>query len=564
MKRLVGLSLLGLFLVSVAGPASAWEFKLKGRFNFDYQYLSQYNDHFFGPADIDASPPNNAQQINFWPGLNQPKVNSGSFANGPGGRTVSGSDAGWLTQWAELYPQIKINKAITWQALIYLGSWDFTPVMEGQDRAAIPELVKSEYPNSTRRGIWRSMTPFYVNYWRMSVKLPWGSLSLGKRPSGFGIGLMNSGKHDILKTSDTTSNSVALTAPLGPLLIGISFYPNRWGPEGYYNADADRTNIRWANFAWGATYRAGDLMTGFAIGHAFRHRGGERTIGTASSSRERDDLDAGWFMKYNNGRFFFNAEFRWYDRIDRWTRQNWQANNGRLYFDQEVRAWAVEGGWIAGPTKTSVLVVDVSGPDRRAYSVWGNSSTFKTNTILSISDNYSNGTLLFPYSYLLTHTYGSGTLPDQEGNGYFEAGRFYGARIDYAVACNLNVYLSYCEAKRAYKGFGWGYLRVDAGGFVRYGALDPGPGPNDRSPAIPDDDLGREVGVGLDWQLLEGFTMHSRLAYFQPGRWWSYACVSKTNPLWRTPADDRVLWGTNPARTIDPVVGGYIIWSFDF
>ena len=550
MRRLFGLSLLCLFLVSVAGPASAWEFKLKGRFNFDFEYLSQHNEHFFGPPDIDNSPQNNRQQINFWPGVNAPEDKN---------RTVSGSDAGWQTQWAELHPQIKINKAITWQALVYLGRWDFG---DGE-QLGLGLLQKSEYPNSRYRGIWSSMTPFYVNYWRMKVKLPWGSLSLGKRPSGFGIGLMNSAKHYILKTSNSTSNSVSFTAPFGPLLIGISFYPNRRGSEGYYN-DIDRTNIRWANFAWGATYLAGDIMTGFAIGHAYRHRGGERSLGTSSSTRERDDLDAGWYLKYNNGRFFFNAEYRWYDRRDRYTRQNWQANNGRLYFDQELRAWAVEGGLIAGPTKTSVLVVEVSGPDRRAYSEWGGTSTFKTNTINTISGNFSNGSLIFPYSYLLVHSYGAGTLLNQEGNGFFDAGRFYGARIDYALACNLNTFVSYCQATRKYKGYGWGYIRPDVQGFVSYGTLDPGPGPNDRSPAIPDDDLGWELGFGLDWKLLEGFTMHSRIAYFQPGRWWSYACVSKTNPLWRTPVNDRILWGTNPSRTIDPVVGAYMIWSFDF
>jgi hypothetical protein len=461
-----------------------------------------------GPHDIDASPANDRQQINFWPGLNAPEAPN---------RTVSGSDAGRQTQWAELHPEIKINRAIKWRALVHLGRWDF-----GDANATGPGMLSdSEYPNSRRRGVWRSMTPFYVNYWRMKVKLPWDNLSIGKRPSGFGIGLMNSGKYHILKTSNSTSNSVSLTAPYGPFLIGISFYPNRRGSEGYYN-DIDRTNIRWANFAYGAAYRSGDLITGFAIGHAYRHGGGERRLGNATNTRDRTDLDLGWYMKYNNGRFFFNAEFRWYDRRDVHTDGNRLRDTERLYFDQELRAWAVEGGRLLGPSKISVLVADVSGPDRRAYGAWGNSSTFKTNMMSSISGNFSNGSLFLPYSYLMVYTYGSGTPGNgQDGKGYFYAGRFCGCRLDWAVACDLNVFVTYCKAYRQYKGFGWGYINVDADGDVGYAVLDPGPGADDGSPAIPDDDLGWEPGTGIDWKPLEGFTMYGRLAYFQPGKWWS-------------------------------------------
>ena len=537
----------------LAATAEAWEMGMKGRFVYEVEYVSQDKAGFFGPHNADSTAGGGHEQINFWPGLQGPEDYN---------TTVSGCDAGWHVQWGELHPSITFNKAIKWEALVYLGQWDFAN--DAGDRATVNApglLARSEYTNSRFRGIWRSMTPFYVNYWRVKVKLPWGDLSMGKRPSSWGIGLMQSGKHGFLKTSNSTSNSVSFTAPFGPLSIGFSFYPNREGNEGYYNR-TDRTNIRWANFAYGATYKCGPLETGFAIGHAYRHRGGERTIGNAGNTRDRADLDAGAYFKYFNGRFFLNGEFRWYDRYDVFCEQNAIANNDRLYYDQELRAWAVEGGALVGPTKAAVLVADVSGPDRRAYNVVGDSAVFKQNTLASISANFSNTTLFFPYSYLMVYSYGTGLAGNgHDGNGYFDAGRFYGARVDYAVAANLNLVFTYCQAFRKYKGFGWGYIRPDANGEIQYGALNNGAV---RSPAIPDDNLGWEVSTGFWWKLLEGLTMYGRVAYWQPGEWFNYACVSKANPNWLTPATDTVYWGTNPDRSVDPIIGGFILTSFDF
>ena len=73
-------------------------------------------------------------------------------------------------------------------------------------------------------------------------------------------------------------------------------------------------------------------------------------------------------------------------------------------------------------------------------------------------------------------------------------------------------------------------------------------------PAIPDDDLGWEVNVGLDWALLEGLELNTRFSYWQPGKWFNYACISRANSGWSAPAAGNN-YGTIPARTIDPVLG---------
>ena len=50
---------------------------------------------------------------------------------------------------------------------------------------------------------------------------------------------------------------------------------------------------------------------------------------------------------------------------------------------------------------------------------------------------------------------------------------------------------------------------------------------NQGSPSIPNDSLGWEVSVGVDWKLLENLTTRLRGAYWQPGGWFKYACVDK-------------------------------------
>ena len=53
------------------------------------------------------------------------------------------------------------------------------------------------------------------------VSLPWGTLGVGKRPWKFGTGLQYDGSDGL------TTESLVLAAPLGPLDMGIAFYPHR-------------------------------------------------------------------------------------------------------------------------------------------------------------------------------------------------------------------------------------------------------------------------------------------------------------------------------------------------
>jgi hypothetical protein len=126
----------------------------------------------------------------------------------------------------------------------------------------------------------------------------------------------------------------------------------------------------------------------------------------------------------------------------------------------------------------------------------------------------------------------------------------YAIRLDFAVAANLNISGAFFRAHRVSKGYGWGYIKPDLDGDVSFERV-AGFGPT-AVPAIPDDDLGWEVNAGVAWALLDGLEVDLRCAYWRPGKWFSYACISRANPGWATP-NAANLYGTIPNRTIDPV-----------
>ena len=143
----------------------------------------------------------------------------------------------------------------------------------------------------------------------------------------------------------------------------------------------------------------------------------------------------------------------------------------------------------------------------------------------------------------------------------------FAARFDYAVAANLNVSLSFLRAERTSNGYSWGCIGPNAG----LGAFPATPDGNininlnryPASPNIPDRSLGSEIMLGLDWKLLEQLFLGITFAYWQPGAWFTYACVDRSVPGWETGTAAN-LFGTSPMKDIDPVVGGEFLLTVRF
>ena len=96
------------------------------------------------------------------------------------------------------------------------------------------------------------------------------------------------------------------------------------------------------------------------------------------------------------------------------------------------------------------------------------------------------------------------------------------ARLDYAVAANLNVGLGFFRADRTSNGYSWGCIGPNAG----RGAFPRTPDGNINlnlnryrdSPNIPDGSLGSEIMFSMDWKLLEQLVLGINVAYWKPER----------------------------------------------
>jgi hypothetical protein len=167
-----------------------------------------------------------------------------------------------------------------------------------------------------------------------------------------------------------------------------------------------------------------------------------------------------------------------------------------------------------------------------------------------------NTSVFRPYRHIFAYTYGGGNDRFTEArNGYLIDANVFGSRIDYAVAANLNVFGSFFHAQRLSHGYGFGYIRPALDGannstglveYVRQGGVTA------PAMAIPNNELGYEIDCGLNWQLLESYTLTGLFGIWQPGKWFNFACIDRSNAGWKTPAAGNN-WGTDPDRKIDPV-----------
>ncbi len=186
-------------------------------------------------------------------------------------------------------------------------------------------------------------------------------------------------------------------------------------------------------------------------------------------------------------------------------------------------------------------------------------------------DTYlGNFSVFRPYCGLFAYDYGSGLEAfNLSLNGYVRDARVLAARLDYAVAANLNIFTSFFWAERTSCGYGWGFIGPNTAaafdGTPKDGNLqlfNRGSGAAG-SPNIPDSALGFEIDAGLDWKLLEKWTLSVIAGYWQPGRWFNYACIDRSVPGWNVPVPGN-FFGTRPDRGIDPIMGGKFIMTFEF
>lgn len=277
------------------------------------------------------------------------------------------------------------------------------------------------------------------------------------------------------------------------------------------------------------------------------------------------------YFKYNNGRFFTNLE---YD-IEYFTTRR---NGGRPIYGTPTR-WFAEVGLLAGPAKCTAAAFSSSGTDRRQGVYDLDRPTGTTNPYVAGSATvpfvnrptydqfgyflvFGGGIeAIKPYEFLLGQ-YGGGNN-DYGFTGYWRARDLlaYAGRLDYAVAANLNLFGTFMYAERAsntatyigqYRG-GVANSATGKGGNRVHPGLNAAGLQRAAIPNAPDNGLGWEANIGLDWKLLENLTVNLKYGYWKPGDWfkWAYTDFGSNN----TATVAGVAYPVDPNRSIDAIHG---------
>jgi hypothetical protein len=594
MKRnlLTPILALGLILCLMAPTANAWEFTMDGTFTWSYEVRGQTGSNgFFGSYDVDAGANEGAvgtyAPLNFWTGLRMTDGQIRPAANAQD--LVSGSDAGVNSMYMSTNMQIRMNPAVRIRGNYYIGSWDHRNWLSAGDAGVLTNqvaaalLVSPEYLNMHAHGVQRSFSP---GYWRtlwLSAQLPWGEIAVGKRPASWGMGLTFDG------ASNRASESLALAAPFGPLRVQLGFYPSRRAHASqYFNNSYDKNNSRVFDWSANVTYANGPMSAGVVANFVQAHSGGEGVLNTsalrtspATSGNPAlrrgvyNDLSEWYgnaFFKYNNGRFFLNSEVATYQANRSFLANNTYAAGFGARMNTTNGVWmdnvnaptihnfwagAIEAGALCGPAKIAVLASWLTGNDTR---VDPNTDIRRLVEVGVQPDTFSNTSVFRPYSYLMAYSYSMGNTrgATDSRDGWVSDASVYAARLDYAVAANLNLFTSFMWAERFSKsGYTWGFVyptpTVTTGGWTNMANSTVA-----GAPSIPDTALGWEIDGGADWKLLEGLTVRTTVAYWQPGKWFAYAMQDKSVPGWGTSTANGSWannWLTRPGKTIDPIWG---------
>lgn len=575
-----------LFFLFVS-QAGAWEFSMSGSFIWELFQFSQLGDKgFFGPYNQDNSSVKDTVRLaarNGW--LGHEAAGRALFI---GDDLSSSSDVAANYMYTVFHPSVKVNEALGMEGSYRIGSWLLPSSSYSPGR-----LNSSKYLNSDAPGIGQSFSPGYWQTWKVTAGLPWGILNIGKSPNAIGLGL-------IIDAVENSSEAVTLSVPFGPFSIGAQYYLWAPGAAGPYSLKTDRSGAAHPHFAALLLYNQGNITSQTYIEYTNGHRGLEAELHQpASDAFSRNPVfatDCSWVFgftnfKYNNGRFFFNAEVGFHNYIWRQSGPGY-ANLTPLpgkpapppIPPAQTRYWelwagVIECGAMSGPAKLSFFWAYYPGPDRR-----GGRLIDRQPTIASIFSANGGVDLYLPYSLLLGFNYGSGnaSITPSSDHGFITDASTYAVRLDYAVAANLNAYATFLYATRVSQGYGWGYIRPVPDTNSISPALQYGNNGNpsynlDRptgnlvdtsfqvgAPNILERDLGWEIGGGVDWKLLEGYTLMTRAAYWKPGAWFNYACVDRRQPNWDSEPTAANLWGINPNREIDPIFGLRVALRVDF
>jgi hypothetical protein len=373
------------------------------------------------------------------------------------------------------------------------------------------------------------------------------------------------------------------------LKLGFGFFP--WERDFLISTAADpiitplTVPIVWNSYDVNLAHRVNLLMyllwnndvIDFQVGalYSTSHAGPELATTTAERLNyvptDRYTSEGWAYLQYCNNRVRLRTELDWFNRETRYQSSasgqffnipaaNRVAGSGSFFapdFTESLRFMADASVWF-GPVTFTLFYSHMSGPDRRHGILVKKQPYINTVRQAGLDPFYS-------VSSLLAYRFGGGV----KSPGDLSDASVIAGRIDYSLAANLGISTSFLSATRVSHGYGWGWIRPsvvparfgqvdydpELGTFLVQPAMPPTRFPyTENVPAIPARDLGWEMDVGFYWQLLDQFSVELTLSYWQPGKWFNYACADKSVPGWENPTAANN-WGINPNRSIDPILG---------
>jgi hypothetical protein len=556
MKRILSVVLAMLLIGAIAAPAFAWEFSLKGEQEWRFRYFTRCgpNDLFGRNGtgyDIGFAGQNIYGHINQPPAPLTPALATPQAVTAPtaspaglkivrGGFSFAGPDAFYNDSRLTLYPEIRVNPAIRTFGVYNIGGYR-NKYRQWNDVAANLEPTGVGVPPYERYYMHQSSPNAYdtaaVGSWeqfRFTVQTPWAIWSLGIKDFPFGIGASLS--------NNVRAESFFTVVPYGPFRFMLAVWSAQNAVSAGWGVNPDPDTKPTFYEALAMQYESGPwdmgaqvLLQKLHIKKLYQNMQVIQGVDGPPAPRTAKGYDRNllqWigYFKYNNGRFFTNAELAWF------TMDKYFIGAAPQFV--EAYHWFAEAGCIAGPARLTLMATTSSG-----FVLNNNNPTKKYYPYVI---NYQ---AMQPYEWLMFSTYGGGNqqfgglLATDDGTGQMGDGFAYAARLDYAVAANLNVWGSYIWAHRLEKnGFAFGSIYSDGtilnpkvsadlaviGSFARIAGRQPNGTPNSTTNPyaygfVTDGFIGWEVNAGVDWKLLENLTATVRWAYWQPGEFFKEA-----------------------------------------
>jgi hypothetical protein len=496
-----------------------------------------------------------------------------------GGFSDTGSDALVNDSRLTLRPTIRVNKAIRVFGVLNIGGYR-NKYFRGSRWMIDPEPLVTPpleryYSSQSSMNAYDTAALISVEQFRATIYIPWGIFSIGVKDFPLGTGATLG--------YNTRAESFLTVVPYGPFRFLYAIWLGRSRGAESWDVDVDGTQKNDFFQGFIMTYESGNINVGG--GTILRNYHGNNT---AQGTNRRDDntLINLVYFKFNNGRFFANAEYAWIN-VDRY---RWGPGNtnlvdadgdgvldpgtaGRGSGSQTIYLEAyhffAEAGFLSGPMKFSAMAAMASGPvlnnQNRVRNFnggnLGNANPGDNGAPVPLpavargnpkiytpwSVNYQ---ALEPYEYLMFNVYGGGNNGGwnalditfvAEDHGMMSDAYAFAGRVDYALAANLNIWASgiwahrleaagtyfgqytsdgtlcYDPTRSAANGLGAGIVTAQA--FYNNAGRAWGVGADYVSNGF----IGYEFDAGLDWKLLEGLTVKTRYAYWQPGDWFKEA-----------------------------------------